>query len=120
MGWSAELHRDVEEWFLALAERDPVSAGYVEQALDMLVACGPGLGRPLVDRIKGSRFHNLKELRPASGGRSEIRMLFAFDPRRSALVLVAGDKAGNWKGWYEVNIPLAEKRYARHVAELEG
>lgn len=47
-------------------------------------------------------------------------MLFAFDPRRSAFVLVAGDKAGNWKGWYEVNIPLAEKRYALHVAELEG
>ena len=120
MGWSVELHSDVEKWFLALAERDPVSADCVEQALDMLVTCGPGLGRPLVDRIKGSRFHNLKELRPASGGRSEIRMLFAFDPRRSAFVLVAGDKAGNWKGWYEVNIPLAEKRYALHVAELEG
>jgi len=49
--------------------------------------------------------HNLKELRPASAGSSEIRILFAFDPVRSALLLVAGDKAGNWKGWYEHTSP---------------
>ncbi|MGH3516397.1 MAG: hypothetical protein ACRDQ7_03070 [Haloechinothrix sp.] len=45
--------------------------------------------------------------------------LFAFDPVRRAVLLVAGDKAGNWKGWYDVNIPLADKRYDEHLAELD-
>ncbi len=43
--------------------------------------------------------------------RSEIRILFVFDPARRAVLLVAGDKAGNWKGWYDANIPLVDKRY---------
>ena len=67
---------------------------------------GPALGRPLVDRIAGSQIHHLKELRPGSAGRSEIRVLFAFDPSRSALLL-GGDKAGNWQRWYRENIPVA-------------
>lgn len=85
----------------------------------MLADQGPRLGRPLVDRVKGSRHHNMKELRPASAGSSEIRILFAFDPRRHAILLVAGDKAGSWKGWYKVNIPLADQRYAEHLASPE-
>jgi hypothetical protein len=61
----------------------------------------------------------MKELRPGSSGASEIRILFAFDPVRRAVLLVAGDKAGNWRGWYDTNIPLADKRYDEHVAELD-
>jgi hypothetical protein len=53
----------------------------------------------------------MKELRPGSVGRSEIRILFVFDPARQAVLLVAGDKAGNWFRWYRDNIPLAERRY---------
>lgn len=53
----------------------------------------------------------MKELRPASAGRSEIRILFAFDPVRRAVLLVAGDKAGNWSHWYTKNIALADDRY---------
>jgi hypothetical protein len=60
---------------------------------------GPALGRPLLDRITRSSLHHLKELRPASAARSEIRVLFAFDPTRSALLLLDGDKSGNWKRW---------------------
>lgn len=60
----------------------------------------------------------LKELRPGSSQRSEIRVLFVFDPVRRAVLLVAGDKAGNWDRWYDTNVPLAEKRYAEHMAEL--
>lgn len=78
---------------------------------------GPTLGRPLVDRIQGSRIHHLKELRPGSGGRSEIRVLFAFDPARSALLLLGGDKAGNWKRWYRENIPLAEQLYLQYTTK---
>ncbi|MBB4701001.1 type II toxin-antitoxin system RelE/ParE family toxin [Sphaerisporangium siamense] len=44
---------------------------------------------------------------------------FAFDPVRRAVLLVAGDKTGNWQSWYDVNIPLAEKRYQAHLGELE-
>jgi putative transposase len=78
---------------------------------------GPALGRPLVDRIRGSRIHHLKELRPGSAGRSEIRVLFAFDPTRSALLLLGGDKAGNWQRWYRQNIPIAEQLYLEYTSE---
>jgi hypothetical protein len=78
---------------------------------------GPALGRPLVDRIQGSRIHHLKELRPGSAGTSEIRVLFAFDPARSALLLLGGDKAGNWQRWYRQNIPIAEQLYLEYTSE---
>ena len=53
--------------------------------------------------------------RRGSRGRSEIRVLFAFDPERRAILLVAGDKAGNWTTWYTKNIPIADARYAEHL-----
>jgi hypothetical protein len=83
----------------------------------MLIEAGPELGRPLADRIQHSRLSNLKELRPGSAGPSEIRMLYIFDPRRNAVLLVAGDKAGNWEAWYRQAIPLAEQRYEDHLKE---
>jgi hypothetical protein len=61
----------------------------------------------------------MKELRPGSTGSSEVRILFAFDPVRRAVLLVAGDKSGNWRGWHEPAIPLADARYDAHLAELE-
>ena len=83
----------------------------VAAAIDKLESDGPTLGRPLVDRIEGSRHHNMKELRPGSAGRSEIRVLFVFDPERRAVLLVAGDKAGNWSRWYSRNVSVADGRY---------
>lgn len=88
---------------------DPDSYVLVNQAIWVLACNGPAEGRPLVDRIKGSALHNLKELRPGSTGRSEVRVLFMFDPWRSAILLTAGDKAGDWGAWYERAIPLAER-----------
>jgi len=70
-------------------------------------------------RVQGSRLHHLKELRPGSAGRSEIRVLFAFDPTRSALLLLGGDKAGNRHRWYRDNIPLAEQLYLEYTEEEE-
>jgi hypothetical protein len=72
-------------------DNEPESAAHarVVQALDLLAEEGPGLGRPLVDTIHGSSLANLKELRPGT-----VRILFAFDPWRSSILLVAGDKAG--------------------------
>jgi hypothetical protein len=80
---------------------------------------GPALGQPLVDRLKGSKIHHLKELRPGSRGRSEIRIIFAFDHTRSALLLLGGDKAGNWQRWYRDNIPLAEQLYSEYTDQEE-
>lgn len=68
-----------------------------------------------MDRIHGSRFHNMKELRPGSAGSSEVRILFAFDPARKAILLVAGDKSGQWRDWYPTNVPIADHRYAEHL-----
>ena len=89
----------------------------VSQAIDQLLDVGPQLGRPLVDRIAGSRLHNLKELRPGSSGRSEVRILFIFDPVRNAVLLVAGDKSGRWDEWYRQAIPVAEALYDQYIKE---
>ncbi|MET7749640.1 type II toxin-antitoxin system RelE/ParE family toxin [Micromonospora sp. NPDC005367] len=86
----------------------------------MLEAEGPALGRPLVDQVKGSTYRNMKELRPGSAGTSEIRVLFAFDLQREAILLVAGDKSGNWRGWYETSILAADQKFAEHLRELKG
>ena len=106
--WDVRLWHDVESWVLGL---DDETYDLVAAAIDHLAAHGPALGRPLADRVKGSRHHNLKELRPGSAGRSEIRILFAFDPRRRVVLLVAGDKAGKWKQWYAEHIPIADDRF---------
>lgn len=79
----------------------------------MLEARGPLLGRPLVDTLKGCTLTNLKELR-FSWNNQPFRYLFAFDPERSAIVLVGGSKAGD-KRFYEKMIPVAEQRFARHL-----
>lgn len=118
--WEVILVAEVATWYDALVDEDWDSAEQVEDAIDVLAATGPTLGRPLVDRIKGAEQHHMKELRPGSSGSGEIRILFAFDPIRRAVLLVAGDKAGDWQGWYDANIPLAEKRYQSHLAELDS
>lgn len=76
---------------------------------------GPSIGRPLVDRLAGSRLHNLKELRPVSSGASEVRILFIFDPVRNVVLLIAGDKSGRWKEWYADAIPAAEAAYEAYL-----
>lgn len=95
-------------------------ASEVSAALDVLACEGPALGRPMVDRVKGSKLHHLKELRPGSAGSSEIRILFVFDPNSDALLLVAGDKAGNWRRWYAKAIPIAEQRYKLWTKERQS
>jgi hypothetical protein len=117
-GWKVALVKEVQVWFRELIAHDRQTADLVEVALDCLRRAGPTLGRPLVDRIQGSRHHNMKELRPASSGRSEVRILFAFDPTRRAVLLVAGDKSGDWRGWYDKAIPVADARYEEHLNEI--
>ncbi|MDT4992073.1 MAG: hypothetical protein QOH97_1965 [Actinoplanes sp.] len=117
--WEIALHPDVKAWFLDFCVSDPVTADLVAEAVDLLSERGPALGRPLVDRLKGSIYHNMKELRPGSSGATEVRLIFAFDPAREAIFLVAGDKSGQWKSWYSSAIALADDRFAEHLAALK-
>jgi hypothetical protein len=71
-----------------------------------------------VGEITTSKINNMKELRPGSTGRSEIRILFLFDPWQQFVLPVAGDKAGEWSGWYRHAIPRAEELYAEHVEAM--
>ncbi|WP_346349100.1 type II toxin-antitoxin system RelE/ParE family toxin [Rhizohabitans arisaemae] len=114
--WEIRVTNEFLAWVNALDEK---SKAQVVDAIDRLAEGGPGLGRPLVDRLEGSQVHNLKELRPGSAGRSEIRVIFVFDPWRSAILLVGGDKSGDWSGWYRRAIPQAEELYAQYVKERE-
>ena len=114
MIWNVLLIPEVVDWICGL---DDESANLVRAALAVLGEDGPHLGRPLVDSIKGSQLNNMKELRPGSSGRSELRLLFAFDPFRQAVILVGGDKRGEWSSWYRKAIPLAESRFLEHLKE---
>jgi hypothetical protein len=107
--WEIYVANEVRAWIDGL---DPATHARVVQAIDALAEAGPGLGRPLVDTIHGSTIANLKELRPGT-----VRILFAFDPWRCSILLVAGDKAGRWNAWYREAIPLAEQRYETYLKE---
>lgn len=113
--WEVEFTDEFESWWrdLDLSQQAAI-AGRVE----LLEAFGPDLGRPVVDRISGSRHHNMKELRASEGG--TLRVLFAFDPRRNAILLLGGDKAGRWREWYELAVPMADDLYDQHLGELRG
>ncbi|WP_447529378.1 type II toxin-antitoxin system RelE/ParE family toxin [Vreelandella sp. TE19] len=95
------------------ADRENVLA-----SLLLLRERGPMLSRPHADTVNGSQFSNMKELRIQSGGRP-IRAFFAFDPRRTGIILCAGDKGGNDKRFYDEMIPVADKEYAAHLETLK-
>ena len=107
--WDVYLVNEVREWIDSL---DATTHARVVQAIDLLAEAGPGLGRPLMDTIAASAIANLKELRPGT-----VRILFVFDPWRSSILLVAGDKAGQWNAWYRHAIPLVEQRYEIYLKE---
>ena len=113
--WEVDIEL-IDDWLKAV---DDDTYDQIGAAIEVLAEHGPGLGRPLVDSIVGSRHKNMKELRPGSSGRSELRILFAFDPRRRAILLVAGDKQGAWAKWYRKNLPVADDRYDEHLENLK-
>lgn len=115
--WEVYLTDEVNRWLDELEDADAGSHRQAVFAIEALAEGGPNLGRPLVDRIKGSSIHNLKELRPGSSGGTEMRILFAFDPWRSSVLLVAGDKSGRWREWYREAIPHAEQLYETYLKE---
>lgn len=116
--WEVE-YRYIRDW---LDKQDAETVAHVFAALELLQEQGPNLGRPLADIVQGAPLKNLKELRPASPGKSEVRILFAFDQRRQAVMLLAGDKAKGksrqlkWTNWYKQAIPQAMRVYREHLA----
>jgi hypothetical protein len=117
MAWEVEFDDAFETEFAAFAED-------VQDALlavaKLLADYGPHLGRPHADTLKGSKRANMKELRfEASDG--EWRAAFAFDPRRKAIVLVAGDKSGGGqKRFYRQLIVTADRRFSAHLKRLKA
>jgi hypothetical protein len=90
MPWSVEFHSACGEWAGGLEQGDAES---LLAAVPILSDAEPALGRPLVDTVAASRHPSTKELRPGSTWRADIRVLFAFDKTRRAVLLVGGDKA---------------------------
>ncbi len=116
MAWEVSGTDEFAQWFgdLTEPEQDPVIA-----VVELLAEHGPELDRPYADRIKGSKYHNMKELRPR-GVAKHFRVLFIFDPRREAILLLGGDKSGQWAKWYATAIPQAEQLYEDYLDELKA
>jgi hypothetical protein len=112
VAWEVEYTDEFGAWWEMLSEAEQRA---VIPAVGMLEEVGPALGRPLADTVAGSRHPNMKELRPPRGN---LRILFAFDPRRMAILLVGGDKTGRWREFYEEVIPEADRLYDEHLEEL--
>ena len=111
--WEVEYTDEFGCWWEGLEEKEQVS---VVASVKLLGQLGPGLRFPHSSDIKGSRHGNLRELRIQHAGRP-YRVLYVFDPRRCALLLLGGDKTGRGR-WYEEHIPQAERLYDEHLETL--
>jgi hypothetical protein len=114
MTWEVEYTDQFGGWWDDLSETEQEA---ITAAVNVLERRGPALGRPLVDTIKQSRHSNMKELIPPA---SDLRVLFAFDPRRAAILLIGGDKSGDWNAWYDRVVPVADDLFDEHLRELES
>ena len=113
--WAVSTTRDFDKWFAALGEDEQVE---VIAKVELLKLLGPELRRPHADTLNGSRYSNMKELR-ADTATAVMRIAFAFDPRRAAILLCAGDKAGvNQRRFYRQLIERADELYGRHLAAI--
>ena len=113
MSWTVLTVAELDAWFGTLTDREQEA---ITAVVRVLAAEGPMLGRPFVDRIAISKFHNMKELRPR-GIAKHIRILFIFDPQRAAVLLLGGNKKGQWERWYRRAVPEADSRYERYLEE---
>jgi hypothetical protein len=111
--WNVEMTDEFLDWWSALAESQQDAS---QASIELLESGGPFLGRPHADTVKGSRHPNMKELRTQCGGKP-LRSFFAFDPRRSAILLIGGDKSGDER-FYDKMIPLADTLYDSYLKEL--
>ena len=117
MAWEIEYTDQFEQWWEQLSgdEQEALNA-----RVTLLAVRGPSLKRPVVGEIRGSDFDpRMKEI-VCEEGTASLRVLFIFDARRTALLLLGGDKTGQWSQWYRTAIPQADNLYRTHLAELEN
>lgn len=115
--WDVEYTDEFGDWFEQLGEEDQDA---VVARVRLLEERGSALGRPAVDNVQRSRHPNMKELR----AERSLRVLFAFDPRRTAILLIGGHKGHRdpdtpaWNEWYDHAVPVADDLYDEYLAEL--
>jgi hypothetical protein len=114
LAWEVEFSDEFGEWWNCLSAAEQKS---VDFTVGLLQEVGPTLKMPHSSGIEMSRYTHVRELRIQHEGRP-YRVLYAFDPRRVALLLIGGDKTGNDR-WYETYVPVADAIYDRHLRELE-
>jgi hypothetical protein len=114
MSFAVNTSDEFDSWFTRLEEALQDDILFVVR---LLQEHGPQLRRPYADTLEGTSLSNLKELRVQHRG-EPYRILFAFDPKREALLLIGGNKAGD-KRWYKRMIPLAEAIFEKHLETLE-
>jgi hypothetical protein len=114
MEWQVEYTDEFDAWWGKLSEDEQV---VVAAKVELLEKHGPSPPRPHSDVIVTSRHSNMKELRGKSG-ENILRVLYAFDPRRAAILLIGGDKSGNDR-WYEEFVPIADRLFDEHLAVLK-
>lgn len=114
MEWDVEYTDEFEGWWSQLSEARQES---IVASVQLLIKRGPNLDYPYSSGIKDTKLAHLRELRVQHRGRP-IRIFYAFDPRRAAILLIGGDKTGDHQ-FYKKYIPLAEKIYAQHLKELK-
>jgi hypothetical protein len=114
VSWAVEFTDEFEEWWNTLSESEQ---GKVDARVALLMERGPNLGFPFTSQVKSSRFAEMRELRVQASG-DPLRMLYAFDSRRIAILLAAGDKTGDDR-WYEKNVPIADRLFEEHLRTIE-
>lgn len=112
--WEIEYTDEFERWWISLSEGEQIDVAAV---IDLLEFLGPSLQFPYSSGIQGSKHNHLRELRIQHAG-SPYRVLYALDPRRTAILLIGGNKIGK-KRWYQQFIPFADKLYDEHLKTLE-
>lgn len=114
MTWNVEFTNEFGGWWETLDEGEQKS---VAVGVTLLEDFGPTLKFPHTSGVKSSRHSHMRELRVQHQG-APYRVLYAFDPRRTAILLLGGSKVGDDR-WYEVNVPRADDIYDRYVEELK-
>jgi hypothetical protein len=112
--WEVEYTDEFYEWWEGLTVDEQESVGPI---VGLLEEWGPYLGHPHSSKVRGSRYGHMRELRVQHAGRP-LRVLYAFDPRRSVILLLGGARTGD-KRWYRRHVPLPDKLYEEHLLTLQ-
>ena len=115
MAWEVEYTDEFEAWWVDLDEEERID---IDAVVGILEEKGPHLPYPYSSDVKVTRYGSIRELRIQHKGKP-YRILYAFDPRRTAILLIGGRKAGGHR-WYENYVPLAERIYEKHLKTLKN